>query len=305
MISLKQIKYALAIEEHLHFKKAADACSISQSALSSAINDMENILGFQVFERDNKKVLITPLGQQVLDKARKIFVEVNDLSSMAASLQEPLSGELSVGMIPTIAPYLLPVILPAIQESYPKLNLTIEEDESTQLVSRVLAGQLDTAILALPFDCQGLLTFPFWDEDFYLVAHRDTSLAKLKTVSTGDIELSTLMLLKDGHCLKDHALSVCGIKNESTVNIRGTSLGTLIQLVSGKLGTTLVPEIALQQLVAHHPELIALPLKEPGPHRRIAFIVRPNYPALNNIELLKGLITEQLQQTLKREKKKR
>lgn len=294
MISIKQIKYALAIDEYRHFKKAADACAISQSALSSAINDMEKILGFQVFERDNKKVLVTPMGEHVLAKARTIFVEVNYLSSMAASINEPLSGDLSLGMIPTIAPYLLPVFLPRLQAQYPKLNLTVEEDQSQHLVDRVMSGQLDTAILALPYECVGLLTFPFWEEDFYLVAHAGDDSVSTTPVSTKDIDIERLMLLKDGHCLKDQALSVCGLSHESGLNIRGTSLSTMIELVAGKLGTTLVPHMALSSLLSNHPDLIAARLNEPGPHRQIAFIVRPNYPAVDNIELLKTLIQEGL-----------
>lgn len=302
MISIKQIKYALAIEEHSHFKKAADACAISQSALSSAINDMEKLLGFQVFERDNKKVLVTPLGRQMLDKARQVYVQINDIDSLACVANEPLSGPLSLGMIPTIAPYLLPLMLPELQSGYPRLKLTIEEDQSQYLVSRVLSGHLDTAILALPFDCQGLLTFPFWEEDFYWVTHSEDDLAKLNTVNASEIELSKLMLLKEGHCLKDHALSVCGLNNnsqsnEASMNIRGTSLSTMIQLVSGQLGTTLIPEMALSQLVDNHPELAAIRLNEPGPHRQLAFIVRPNYPGLANIELLKSMILQQLEAT--------
>ena len=295
MISIKQIKYALAIEEHCHFKKAADACAISQSALSSAINDMERLLGYQVFERDNKKVLVTPLGREMLSKARNIFIEVNDLQNLGCADNGPLNGSLSVGMIPTIAPYLLPTMLPNVQEKFPNLELVIEEDQSQHLVDRVLTGQLDTAVLALPFECQGLLTFPFWQEDFYLVAHQQDLLSKASCVRAEEIELSKLMLLKDGHCLKDHALSVCGGVNEANVNIRGTSLSTMIQLVSGGLGTTLVPEIALEQLLEHHPQLRAVRLDESGPHRELAFIVRPNFPRLPDIDCLKGFIRERLE----------
>ena len=158
MISLKQLKYALAVERHRHFKRAAEDCAISQSALSSAISDMEATLGFQVFERDNKKVLLTPLGKQMLGKARDIHLQVSDLGKLANLIKQPLCGPLSIGIIPTIAPYLLPRILPALQQQYPALELTVEEDQSAVLVNRVLAGQLDSAIIALPYDCRGLLS---------------------------------------------------------------------------------------------------------------------------------------------------
>ncbi|BFM10236.1 hydrogen peroxide-inducible genes activator [Simiduia litorea] len=294
MVSLKQIRYALAVEEFLHFKKAAESCAISQSALSTAITDMEKQLGFAVFERDNKKVLITPLGKQVLTYAKNIYVQMNDLTSLAGQMLCPLSGKLSMGMIPTIAPFILPLMLPPIKANYPKLDLTVEEDQSHVLVRKVLEGQLDCAILALPYDCTGLLSFSFWQENFFLVTHKDDLLTKKQCIKAKELSSSNLMLLKDGHCFKDHALKVCGIESDSAYEAGGTSLSTLIQLVAGNLGTTLVPEMALTQLVSINPSLSAIPIDEPGPHRAIAFIVRPNYPGLKNIEILKQLIRDEL-----------
>lgn len=294
MISLKQIRYALAVEEFLHFKKAAESCAISQSALSTAITDMERQLGFAVFERDNKKVLITPLGEQVLVYAKTIYVQMNDLMSLSGQMQQPLSSSLSLGIIPTIAPFLLPKVLPEIHSQYAKLDLKIEEDQSQVLVRKVLDGQLDCAILALPYECPGLLTFSFWQEDFHLIAHKTDPLGKKSAVSAEELMASNLMLLKDGHCLKDQALQVCSIDSASAYEASGTSLSTLVQLVAGNLGTTLVPAMALEQLVNSNPQLMAIAIDEPGPHREIAFIVRPNYPGLANIELLKTLMKDAL-----------
>ena len=299
MISLKQLKYALAVEQHHHFKRAAEHCAISQSALSSAISDMESQLGFQVFERDNKKVLVTPLGREMLAKAQQIYLQVSDLTSLADQADTPLSGPLSVGIIPTIAPYLLPLMLPAVQQQYPRLKLTIEEDQSAALVNKVLNGQLDTAIIALPYDCQGLLSFPFWQENFFLVVHSLNDLANQPQVKGDDIAANQLLLLKDGHCLKDQALSACKLKKTHTVNIRGTSLNTLVELVAGNLGATLVPEMALAQLTHEKPMLRSIKIDEPGPHREIAFVVRPNYPGLENIERLKASVLDQLSATQK------
>lgn len=294
MLSLKQIRYALAVEEFLHFKKAAQSCAISQSALSTAITDMEKQLGFAVFERDNKKVLITPLGEKVLACGKNIYVQMNDLMSLAGQLQQPLSSGLRLGIIPTIAPFLLPKVLPAIHQQYPQLDLKIDEDQSQVLVRQVLEGQLDCAILALPYDCTGLLTFTFWQENFHLIAHKSDSLADKTVVSTEELMASNIMLLKDGHCLKDQALQVCNIDRAGAYEASGTSLSTLVQLVAGNLGTTLVPAMALDSLVMGNPNLVAIGIDEPGPHREIAFIVRPNYPALANIELLKTLMQEAL-----------
>ena len=169
MISFKQIRYALAVAEHGHFKRAAEASAISQSALSGAISDMETQLGFKVFERDNKKVLITPLGQELLHRAARIHLDIQDLHALADNGKTTVSGKLRLGMIPTVAPYLLPEILPKIRAEYPDLRLSVEEDQSHILVSRVKSGAIDSAILALPYDCEGLLCLPFWQEDFFFV----------------------------------------------------------------------------------------------------------------------------------------
>lgn len=298
MISLKQIRYALAVEEHRHFKNAADACAISQSALSTAITDMERKLGFQVFERDNKKVLVTPLGKQLLAKAQVISLQMSDISKLAESTQNPLTTPMSIGVIPTIAPYLLPLVLPALQQDYPQLELNIVEDQSHQLVREVTQGSLDAAILALPYDCQNLLSFKFWQEDFYWITHQESEMANQTTVSGKDMERSNLMLLKEGHCLKDHILSACQLPAGQAHSLSGTSLTTLIELVASKMGTTLLPQMALESLVKHKPSLVSVRLDEQGPHRELAFVVRPNYPSVANIELLGSFMKAQLTQQL-------
>lgn len=291
MISLKQIRYALAVEEQANFKRAAEQCSISQSALSGAISDMETQLGFQLFERDTKKVFVTPLGQEVLDRARKISLDVQDLHALAEKIKAPMSGKFKLGMIPTIAPYLLPKVLPEIKTQFPDLLLVIEEEQSHTLVSRVKKGEIDSAILALPYDCEGLLSFTFWSEDFYLVTHANEALAKHAFVKSADLNSYDLLLLEDGHCLKDHALAACQLEaKHSELEIRANSLSTLVHLVANKMGATLVPEIALSQLLANQKELAAIKLEEPGPHRELAFIVRPTYPDLAKIENLKEMM---------------
>ncbi|MCG8429060.1 MAG: LysR substrate-binding domain-containing protein [Chromatiales bacterium] len=297
MISLKQINYILAVEKTLHFKKAAELCSVSQSALSTAVTEMEKQLGFQVFERDNKKVLITALGRQCLDKARQIKIQVEDLQALGQTTKAPLSYPMSLGIIPTIGPYLLPKTLPEVRQQYPNFQLHIIEEQSHVLVEMVKNGDLDTAVLALPYDIEGLLAFEFWDEDFYWIAHRDENHAIQQEITSEELKESHLMLLKEGHCLKDHALAACKLRSSETDNsLASTSLNTLIQMVSGRMGTTLVPAMALDQLLAGNTELKAAHLNEPGPHRRIAFITRPNYTNLNQVELLMKLFRQQLQE---------
>ena len=297
MISLKQVHYALAVERHLHFRRAAEECNISQSAMSTALAELEKQLGFQIFERDNRKVLVTPLGQQVLDRARSIELQMEDLVKLADSQREPLSTPLSLGVIPTIGPYLLPRVLPALQARYPKLKLDIVEDQSAEVLEQLRRGALDAAIIALPYDCDGLLTFPFWHEDLLWITHIDDEGAAAQCATLDDFARTHLMLLKDGHCLTEHSLSACKLENLTAHSFSATSLSTLVQLVAGKIGSTLVPEIALEQLVDGNRELASIPLEEDGPHRQLAIAIRPNYPGMANIEMLVQLFREQLENT--------
>lgn len=295
MISLKQITYALAVEKTLHFKKASEKCAVSQSALSTAITEMEKLLGFQVFERDNKKVLITPVGREFLQKAHQIKIQMDDISHLGQALKSPLSYPMSIGIIPTIGPYLLPKVLPGVRQQYPDFQLKIFEEQSHVLVDQVRSGDLDAAILALPFDIDGLLAFDFWQEDFFWVTHRDDRLALQAEITSEEMQQSNLMLLKDGHCLKEHALAACKLPSSKTDStLASTSLTMLVQMVAGHMGTTLVPEMALDQLLSGNEELKALHLNEKGPHRTIAFILRPNYAGVKNIELLIKIFREQL-----------
>ncbi|MCG8314675.1 MAG: LysR substrate-binding domain-containing protein, partial [Pseudomonadales bacterium] len=284
-----------AVAKTKHFKKAAEECAVSQSALSTAIHELEKQLGFQIFERDNKKVLITPVGTQFLEKAQQIRLEVEDLYSLANTQKEPLSYPMSLGVIPTIGPYLLPKVLPELRKQYPDFKLQIVEEQSHELVDRVRKGEIDTAILALPYDLEGLLAFEFWEEDFYWVTHSSDEHGTQEEITSDELKEAKLMLLKDGHCLKDHALAACKLPpSESNTSFNSTSLHTLIQMVAGRMGTTLVPQMALDQLISNPSELKAVHLNEPGPHRRIAFITRPNYAGVNSIEVLMTLFKQQL-----------
>ena len=298
MISLKQIHYALAVEQTLHFKRAAELCSISQSALSTALSEMEKQLGFQVFERDNRKVLVTPMGQKVLDRARVIELQMRDLQSLADVSKSPLSTPLSIGVIPTIGPYLLPRVMPALQENYPALKLDLVEDQSEEVIDLLRRGSLDAAIIALPYACDGLLTFQFWAENLMWITHAGDPLAELDCIDDTRLQQSRLMLLKDGHCLTDHALAACKLEDLSSHSFSATSLATLIELVAAGIGSTLVPDIAMEQLVDSDPRLASVALSEPGPHRELGIAVRPNYPGIRNIEALIELFQGALQGAL-------
>ena len=290
MITLKQLQYALAVEKTLHFKKASELCNISQSAMSTALSELEKQLGAQIFERDNKRVLITAVGQEILTRARTIMLEVTSLEELVDSQKKPLSYPITVGVIPTIAPFLLPKLLPELQQKYPAAELSIVEEQSADLVERVKQGEIDTAILALPYDLDGLLALEFWQEDFYLITPESSELSHLSEVSSQQMNTGKLMLLKEGHCLKDHIIDACHFRPEQTEHGFGaTSLNTLIHMVQGNMGTTLIPAMALDSLVKGNKSLKALHLSEPGPHRRIAFILRPNYTRYSSIEALSKL----------------
>jgi len=296
MITLKQMDYALAVAKHLHFKKAAEECFISPSTLSNAITEMEKELGFQIFERSNKKVIVTNLGIEVLEKAQSIRVQMLDIKHLTEKQSEPLSHMISIGIIPTVSPYLLPIMLPKIKKEFPNLLLKIEEGQSHSLVNKVKNGDLDIAILALPYDLNGLISLKFWEEDFYWISHHQNKLAGKPQIRADQLEHSELLLLEDGHCLKDHILDACKISSNSKHILKASSLVTLIQLVKGNMGSTLVPKMALTQLLASHKDLSKSHLDEPGPHREIALIIRPAYTGIKNAELLQSLCKDVLTQ---------
>lgn len=295
MISLKQLHYALAIEKTLHFKKAAEACNVSQSALSTAITELEKQLGITVFERNNKQVLVTNDGQLILNKAKKVKLALDELLQIAQSNKQAFSSPMTIGVIPTIGPYLLPKVLPEVRKQYPSFKLKIIEEQSQNLVDKVRTGEIDAAILALPYPIEGLMSFEFWQEDFYWVCHKDECPDKVQEISSDELEIDKLMLLKDGHCLKEHALAACDLRNKKQdTDFDSASLHTLIQMVAGKLGTTLVPQMALDQLTHNESEIRAIHLNEPGPHRSIALVIRPNYVRTNELTKLQEIFTEQL-----------
>ncbi len=294
MISIKQISYALKVAANLHFKKAADQCFVSPSTLSNAITEMEKQLGFQVFERDNRKVIITSLGADFIEKAQSIKLQLEDIRKISELQSEPLSHRLSVGIIPTISPFFIPMVLPRIANEYPKLQLELEEAQTEILINKVKTGDLDIAILALPYDLKGMIAFKFWEEDFFWVTKADDKRAKVGQIKAENLKISELILLEDGNCLKDHVLSACKISDISQHSFKASTLTTLIQLVKGGMGTTVIPQMAIAQLLNSDPELTYSHLNEKGPHREIAIIIRPSYSGTKNVETLVKLFSSQL-----------
>ena len=286
MLTLKQIKYALAVEKNLHFKKAADECFISPSTLSNAITELESYLGVKIFERNNKKVILTSIGKEILAKAKKIKLEINSINELAQHSSGFLGSSISLGIIPTISPYFLPLILPKVRKKFSNLKFKIEEGQSQILLDKVSEGDLDMAILALPYDTKDLATFKFWEEDFFWVSNaQDNNVGKTE-IKASELENADLLLLEDGHCLKDHILGACNFSSSSRYSLKASSLNTIIQLVKGRMGTTLIPKMALKELIGNKKNFSIAHLNEPGPHREIALVTRPDYAGMDSMNLL-------------------
>ena len=265
--------------------------------MSLGIAELEKQLDTQIFERNNKQVLITPIGEDILERAQRVFSEINDLTTRAQSHQTPLAYPMTVGIIPTIAPYLLPKVLPAVKQQYPDFRMTIVENQTERLLEQVRYGHIDTAIIALPYPVEGLHSFEFWAEDFFAVFPSDDRHASLQTINADELTTANLMLLGEGHCLTDQALSVCHFdKDAMKSNFSEASLNTLIQMALAGMGTTLVPQMALDQLHLQNQNAIALPLDEKGPHRHIAFVTRLNYARVDDVNLLGKLFRQALQE---------
>ncbi len=290
MITLRQLEFALAVAKHKHFKRAAEECSISQSALSLGIAELEKQLDTQIFERNNKQVLITPIGEQLLQRAQTIFSEIQDLITMAHSHQTPLAYPMTIGIIPTIAPYLLPKVLPALTDKYPTFEMTVVEKQTERLLDLVRYGHIDTAIIALPYVVEGLHVFEFWAEDFFAVFPKGSDLARLDHITSSQLSKTNLLLLGEGHCLTDQVLSICSMSKEQIKSgFSDASLNTIIQMALAGMGTTLVPEIAIDQIAGDN--VMVVPLAEKGPHRKLAFVTRLNYARVNDVKILSEIFS--------------
>jgi len=298
MISLKQINYALSVGKNLHFKKAADECFISASTLSNAISEMEKQLGFKIFERDNRRVIVTKLGEDFLEKAAAISVQVEDIKKISQLHGEPLSHKISIGMIPTISPFLIPAVLPRLNTDYPKLELQLVEAKSQELVNQIQNGEIDMGILALPYPVKDLRILKFWAEDFFWICRADDERSKTHKITAKELDLSELILLEEGNCLTEHILSACNVSHSHQHTFRVSNLNTLMQLVKGGMGTTLIPAMATAQLVDSDLTLTKAYLDEKSPHREIAVVVRETFVAMHEVDLLANVFSEELQKVL-------
>ena len=272
-MNLKDLKYLLALAEYRHFGKAAKACSVSQPTLSIQLKKLEQALGVQLFERGQKRVLITASGLSVVEQAKNVLSAIHELERLAKLANDPFSAELRLGLIPSLGPYLLPHILPEIKHQLPKLTLYLYEDKTEALLTQLEQGSLDAIILALPVHHKGLIIQDLFKEPFFLVMPVSHSLHNSKELHLKDLNHDNLLLLEEGHCLRDQALEVvCHEKSklEERMNYRATSLETLRHMVASGAGITLLPLLALEE----QPLIVNKPFAAPIPERKIGMLWR-------------------------------
>lgn len=263
--TIKQLKYLIALDEHLHFGKASAACFISQSAFSIAIKELEGALNVQLVDRTNKRVVITEAGRAVISQARHCIRDLDLLMSIASSEQEPLSGKLTLGVIPTIAPFLLPPLIPEIMKQFPRLQLFLREDKTAVIHEQMLDGKLDLVLVALPFQMRGVTVMPLFEDPFLLACRQESRWIDVKhaPVDLDALPDESILLLEEGHCLRDHALEACHLRHSSLINrFSATSLQTLLQMVVADLGITFVPTMAKGSLIGGCSALELHPLPE-------------------------------------------
>ncbi|HUH02129.1 MAG TPA: LysR substrate-binding domain-containing protein [Kofleriaceae bacterium] len=292
--SLRQLEYAVAVADELHFRRAAERVAVTQPALSQQIKLLEEQLGVRLFERDARKVLMTPAGEDLVRRARLILGEVDQLCDNAAAAGEPLSGSLRMGVIPTVAPYLLPRVLPEVRTSYPRLRLLLHEDQTGRLIDMLVEGKLDVLLLALGVrgtEAEGLTALRIFDEPFWLATPIDHPLARRETVCESDLLDQDVLLLEDGHCLREQALAVCrtGGARESA-DVRATSLPTLAQMVASGMGITLLPECAVPHETERGGALAVRRFDAPAPSRAIGLLYRASSGRDREFRLLRDSI---------------
>lgn len=273
--SLRQLGYLVALAQHLNFTRAAAACFVTQSTLSAGLKELEATLGASLVERDRQSVLMTPLGLEVAERARRLLAAAGDLATLAAAAAEPMTGTLRLGAIPTLAPFLLPRILPGLRAKYPQLKLLLREDVSANLLQRLADGQLDFALLALPYDTGDMLLRPLFDDEFWLVGREDDAELKSRRARVAAPAAEKLVLLEEGHCLREHTLAACSrAESANRSGVEATSLLTLVQMVESGIGLALLPEIALNSGLLKGTRLVARPLTPPAPKRSIVLLAR-------------------------------
>lgn len=285
--SLRQLRYFVAVAQELNFTRAAEVCFVGQSTLSAGLKELEDVLGVRLVERDRQNVAITPIGLEILERAKNILASSQDLVEYASASGQSMVGTIRLGVIPTIAPFLLPSVLPDIRENYPDLKIALREDLTANLLARLADHQLDFALIALPYDTVGLLVKELFIDEFWLVAVENDPALKGKEIHLPTKMAERLLLLEEGHCLRDHTMQAC--KRSDIRNAEGmeaTSLLTLLQMVESGMGIALLPEMAIKGGLLNGTSLVARPLAPPAPRRVIALVARSSTTHLEEFQAL-------------------
>jgi LysR family transcriptional regulator, hydrogen peroxide-inducible genes activator len=294
--SIRQLECAVAVADALHFGRAARAIALTQPALSAQIRSFEELLGLRLFERGRRGVIVTTGGAAVIEQARATLAALDDLVESAASQGEPLSGTLRLGVIPTVAPYLLPPLLPFVRRKWPKLRLVLREDQTARLLEQLALGTLDLLLLALPVEQAAVEELPLLEEPFWFVAPSAHRLAKVRgTIAEATLAGEEILLLEDGHCLRAQALEVCRRAGAAGPGrIQATSLPTLVQMVANGLGVTLLPERALAVELRPDAGLVARRFEKPAPSRTLGLAWRPGAARAAEYRLLGQTLAQAL-----------
>lgn len=292
---LTQLRHLIALSEHYHFGKAAESCFITQSSLSTSIKELEAILGGVLVERTRRSVIMTALGEEVVKRAHKVVTDVEDITDLVNAERAPLTGTLRLGAIPTIAPYLLPQVLPQIRAAYPNLKLYLREERSADLVKHLIAGELDLIVLAFPYPTPDLETMMIANDPFWVAYPPGRTVPTGQSVNPRSLRNEPLLVLEEGNCLRDHVLSAChlNIKSEN-VDFQASSLHTLIQMVDNNLGVTLIPEMAIKAGLAATTGTTLHPLEGNEASRDIGFVWRPTSARKHEFSLLADFFSQEL-----------
>ncbi len=284
--TLKQLQYLVALRRSGHFGRAAEACFVTQSTLSAGIRDLEGLLGVTLVERTRRVVRFTALGEKIASKASRVLQEAEELADMARAEGQPLHGDLRMGVIPTIAPFLLPAMLPRLRSEWPSLKLYLREETSNAACDALHRGRLDCVLLALPYACGDVETEFLFDDPLF-VAFPSGEEPEGRAIDVGSIDERRMLLLEDGHCLKDHALAACNRPElRAQAEMMGTSLHTLVQMVDNGLGITFIPSMAIEAGILEGTDVTAKPLRSANGFRRIALIWRRSSPRETEFRLL-------------------
>lgn len=289
--TLKQLQYLVALQEHGHFGRAAAACFVTQSTLSSGIRELESLLGLMLVERTRRVVRFTPLGERITAKAHRVLREAEELAGLAAAAAAPLSGELRMSVIPTIAPFLLPTLLPRLRTEKPDLQLYLREEPSAAACDSLHHGQVDCVLLALPYACGDVESEALFEDRLHVAIPGPEADAFPAAILPEALDPDRLLLLEDGHCLRDHALAVCNRPElRAGARMMGTSLHTLVQMVDNGLGVTFLPQMAIDAGILDQTAVATRPIDAAQDSRTIALVWRRNSPRVEEFHLLSEIL---------------